>query len=679
MTSPAAPTTLRPAGDGRARPAGAAALAAAILLGSAILVGAGFVWWVAGQVTQGPVLPGRLQGDPLTTTLSALGDYGARVSAVLTLACFTGIAFFVRPDAEGRLTAPARRLAAVAGGAGLAWLWAALFGTFANSAYVNGVPLQYTLHPQAWWDFQRSTPSGLAWLLSAAVALGCTAVAYAARTVAPFVLALVTGVLSLTFVAVTGTVTVGLNHDWATDAAIWLTLAIVPLLASALAVVLLGDAPGPGGVARRVGRYHRAVPVLLAVAASGLGVVAWQQLAGQRAADDPYGRVILGLWGCLALLLVSWVVREIARRSGRPDRYGSVVRDGVLAVAYLALATAENHVPSPRFLVPQSIQINYLGYEVPDPVTLERLLGPGRPNWLWVGLSAVALIAYGLGVARLLRRGTPWPVARSVAWAAGWLLTLYLATSGLWEYSTALYSWHMVVHMTVNMLVPALCVLGGPFTLLRLATRDRDHDLAGPREAAAAIGAHRPFWRLLSPPLLWLNYVGSLFLIYYTPLFPWLMRYHWAHQLMLLYFMVTGYAFFNLIIGVDRPRPDLPHLVRLALAISIMPFHAIFAVGIMSSKSLIGGDFYQSIDVAWVGDLMADQSIAGQAAWILGEIPLLIVMISLAAQWFAHDKAENTRFDRAADTGADDSLDAYNEMLAQLAARDRDANRRRYL
>ena len=37
-------------------------------------------------------------------------------------------------------------------------------------------------------------------------------------------------------------------------------------------------------------------------------------------------------------------------------------------------------------------------------------------------------------------------------------LTLFLAVTGLWEYSTVTYSWHMVVHMTVNMMVPVLCV-----------------------------------------------------------------------------------------------------------------------------------------------------------------------------------------------------------------------------
>jgi len=659
-----------------------APLARAALIAAAA-AGALLVWVVAGVIAGSPTLPGRPQADPFTIHLSALGDYAARLAAALTLGALTGAVAFLRPAPGATLDAPARRLTRLAAHAGQWWLWAAVLLTCANSAYVNGVPIGLTLRPDAWWAFQSSTPSGLAWVLSAVVAAAAVMVAFAARSLAAPALALLAGALALAFVAVTGTVTVGANHDWATDAAIWQTLASVPLVAACAAVLLLWDAPGPGlagaasgpgaGARRRVHRYHRLVPWLVAPAALGLAVVAWQQLAGRSPLESPYGLVALAQGGVLAALLVSWAARALGRRFS----LGSVVRDGVLLVAWLALASAENHLPSPRFLVPQSIQINYLGYEMPTPVDAARLLGPGRPNWLWVGLSLLALAAYAAAVLRLRRRGGRWPAGRSIAWASGWALMLYLATSGFWEYSTAVYSWHMFVHMTVNMLVPVLCVLGGPATLLREASLDRGADLPGPREVVAAITAHRPFARVFSPPVLWLNYVGSLFLIYYTPLFPWLMRYHWAHQLMLLYFMATGYAFFNLIVGVDRALADLPHLVRLAMVISIMPFHALFAVGIMSSQNLIGADFYQTIAIAWVPDLMADQNIAGQITWILGEIPLFIVMVALAAQWFAHDKAENRRFDTAADTGADQSLDAYNDMLAELARRDRDAAARR--
>jgi putative copper resistance protein D len=350
---------------------------------------------------------------------------------------------------------------------------------------------------------------------------------------------------------------------------------------------------------------------------------------------------------------------------------GTVIRDVVILVAYAAFLVAANHIPPPRFLVPQTIQVNYLGYEVDVPATLERLLGLGRPNLLWVLLSVGSVTAYVWGVILVRRRGGRWPLPNLLAWLAGWGVTLYLAVSGLWMYSTAVYSWHMLVHMTVNMLVPILCVLGAPFSLIEAASRPRmDGESPGPREVLDAVSGYRPLQRLLSPPVLWVNYVASLFLVYFTPLFGWLMKYHWAHQLMLLYFMVTGFAFFSLIVGMGRQSWRLPHLVRLALMMSIMPFHAIFAVGIIMARSLIGANFYQTIDVTWVGDLMNDQNIAGQITWLTGEIPIFIAVIALAAQWFVQDKRDAARVDALID-GENDPLEAYNEMLAQLADHDR--------
>lgn len=103
---------------------------------------------------------------------------------------------------------------------------------------------------------------------------------------------------------------------------------------------------------------------------------------------------------------------------------------------------------------------------------------------------------------------------------------------------------------------------------------------------------------------------------------------------------------------------------------SIMPFHAIFAVGILMARSLIGANFYQTIDVTWVGDLMNDQNIAGQITWLTGEVPIFVAVVALAAQWFVQDKRDAARIDALID-GEDDPLEAYNEMLAQLADHDR--------
>lgn len=641
----------------------------------ALGVAVAFALWTAGVLAVLPPLPARAQADFVTGMVSLLGDLTARVAGLVAMGGLLGIVTVTPAGPDGSLSDSGRSLARWVGRSAQVWFAAAVLMTFANPAFVNGVPMGYTLGWQAWWTFQSTTPSGLAWTLAAAVALATALVAALSRRKAAFVLAWLGGVAAAAFVAVTGNVSVGQDHDWATDAAIAIALTIVPLASAAVGVVLAAHQAPDADVVAAAGRYHRLVLPVVAIAGSAHVLIAGQALAGRSPLDVFYGLPTLGLLLCLLLLLASWIWRQAVGQIG-PDvepvrAASSVTRDVVILVGYLAFLAAANHIPPPRFLEPQSIQVNYLGYEVDVPATLERLLSLGRPNLLWVLLSVGSVAAYLWGVVLVRRRGGRWPLQNLLAWLAGWGLTLYLAVSGLWMYSTAVFSWHMLVHMTVNMLVPILCVLGAPFNLVEAASRPRaDGEPPGPREVLDALGGYRPLQRLLSPPVLWVNYVASLFLVYFTPLFPWLMKYHWAHQLMLLYFMVTGFAFFNLIVGTGRQSGRLPHLVRLALLMSIMPFHAIFAVGIIMARSLIGANFYQTIDVAWVGDLMTDQNIAGQITWLTGEVPIFIAVIALAAQWFMQDKRDAARVDRLID-GDDGPLEAYNEMLAQLADHDR--------
>ncbi len=623
----------------------------AVLIGAA-LGACAFVWWVAADLAARDPLPGRPLSEPAVTFVAMLADVVARLSALVALACTLTVAMAAGNPMVHRW----------AGRAGQAWLWAALLGTVANPAYVNGLGLGVMLSPGQWWAFQVSTPSSLAWLGSALAALSIVVVSYRRESRAASAIAYGAGVLTWIFVMVTGNVTIGLDHDWATDALSLVGFVMVPLLTSAVALAISQE--------EGTTSYRRLLPAALVIAALGHGVVAWQQLAGSAPGDVYYGLAVSGAFVCLGLMGLTWMLRLL-----RPGRHrGLALADAVIALAYVAIQTAEAHIPSPRYFLPQTTQINYLGYEVVDAPIIARLVGLGRPNVLWVTLALAAVASYGLAVVALRRRGESWPLARTLCWLGGWALVGYLAVSGLWAYSTVLYSWHMVVHMTINMLIPVLLVLGAPLTLLHLS-------VSGPRETERRalvrlselidlVTDHRLVQRVMSPPVLWVNYVGSLFLVYFTPLFTWLMRYHWAHQLMLVYFLLTGYAFFALIVGIDRQGWNLPYIVRLALVISIMPFHAIFAVSIMSSQTIIGSEFYRAIALPWVKDLLAEQNIAGQATWLLGEVPLLIVMVALSAQWFMQDRREASATDQGIDSGTDDSLDAYNDMLAELAARD---------
>ena len=58
-------------------------------------------------------------------------------------------------------------------------------------------------------------------------------------------------------------------------------------------------------------------------------------------------------------------------------------------------------------------------------------------------------------------------------------------------------------------------------------------------------------------------------------------------------------------------------------------------------------------------------------------IMIVLVIIALAAQWFRQDRVDSSRFDLAQDSGEEDALGAYNDMLRQLAERDAEDARRR--
>ncbi|MCW5952461.1 MAG: cytochrome c oxidase assembly protein, partial [Propionibacteriaceae bacterium] len=612
------------------------------------------------------------QADSFTGLVSVLGDLVARLSGLFVLGGLAAIVAFTRAGEGHALTETSRRVAGWTGRAGQLWFVSSLLMTAANPAFINGAPLGTALQPAGWWIYLTSSPSALAWLVTALAALATTVVAYTATRTPGFAVCWLAGALATLFVAVTGNVTVGLDHDWATDAQAIAALAGVVLGSGAAAVVLAALA-GSESPETAVVRYHRTVVPLVVLVAAGYAVVAWQQLAGYSPFAVPAGLPYLVGAACLVTLLLNWGWRslQLRRATGGASLAGSVVRDVAVLVVSVAAVTAITHIPPPRFEIAQSLQINYLGYEVTLPATIERLAGLGRPNLLWVVLCLTAIGTYVWGMVRVHRGGGRWPVPRLIAWVAGWGLTLYLAVSGLWMYSTAVFSWHMLVHMTVNMMVPLLVVLGGPLGLLAAASDSAGTgELPGPADLLEGLGANRFVRFLLSPPALWINYIASLFLVYFTPLFAWLMKYHWAHQLMLLHFMLAGFLFFNLLVSPDRTTGQLPPIVRFAMLISVMPFHAIFAVGIMMARSVIGEQFYETLAVEWVGDLLADQQIAGQITWFTGEIPAFIAVAVLAFQWFRSDSREAARADRRADLG-DDEMTAYNELLAELAERDR--------
>jgi cytochrome c oxidase assembly factor CtaG len=165
-------------------------------------------------------------------------------------------------------------------------------------------------------------------------------------------------------------------------------------------------------------------------------------------------------------------------------------------------------------------------------------------------------------------------------------------------------------------------------------------------------------------------FIAGFYGLYLGGLFDAAVGSHMGHVAMNVHFLVSGYLFYWVVIGVDpTPRP-IPPLAKVGVVFASLPLHAFFGVLLMSMPNVLGESFYRSLHLSWHTDLLGDQRLGGGIAWAAGEIPLIVVMIALLVQWTRSDQRTARRLDRAADRDDDAELAAYNAMLAELARRD---------
>ena len=165
-------------------------------------------------------------------------------------------------------------------------------------------------------------------------------------------------------------------------------------------------------------------------------------------------------------------------------------------------------------------------------------------------------------------------------------------------------------------------------------------------------------------------FIGSLWVFYFTDLFRWSLYDHLGHEWMIAHFLITGYLFVLTLIGIDPVAYRLPYAGRLVLLIGIMAIHAFFGIAIMMQSGLMVAEWFGAMGRTWGATPLEDQYIGGGVAWSIGEIPTLILAITVAIQWSRSDERAQKRPDRHADRTGDAELEAYNARLAALAERD---------
>ncbi len=469
------------------------------------------------------------------------------------------------------------------------------------------------------------------------------------------------------------------DHDVAVDSMIYHLVGISLWVGGLVALV---------GLARQrvdhldvVARRYSSIALIafIAVAVSGLGN-AWVRISYLSDLwTTAYGRLVLLKAGLLTILgVIGYLHRRrtlpaIGRGERRPLIRLAVVEVMIMAATIgVASALARTATPPPTGAAPSDLELA-LGYRLDGPPTVISLLADWRFDALLGTAAVAAAVLYLIGVRRLHRRGVHWPPGRTTAWLVGCVMVLLATSSGLARYAAAQFSMHMIEHMVLGMVAPILLVLGGPVTLALRVLPAAGHDqVPGLREGIVSV-MHSRFTRFITHPVVaFVLFVTSFFLLYFTSLFDLMIDSHVGHVWMSVHFVVVGYLYYWVIIGVDPSPRRLPPVVKLAMLLGALPFHAFFGLALMNSHTAMATDYFSGLGLPWVTDLVAEQRLGGAIAWGATEIPIIIVMIALLAQWSRSDEREARRSDRMGDRGADEELAAYNRMLARLAERDRD-------
>nr|WP_232524494.1 cytochrome c oxidase assembly protein [Nocardiopsis gilva] len=632
----------------------------------------------AGGAVTAQVIPGLPDPGALTRWGLPLSKITMDLAAALTVGLLL-LAVFLFPSAKGMLGEQAQGYVRAASWAALTWAAAAGATLVFQLSDLLGLPPGEVLGDEL-TSYAGSIPQGIGLMF---VILLATAVALFGRTVlsATGTFALVAAALAAVVPpALTGHSASAGSHELAISGLAVHVLAISVWVGGLAAVTFHGLRTNGENVSTAVTRFSRmALWAYVGVAIGGLASAISRLYGVMELFTTAYGLIILTKIALFVVLGgIGWwhrrsIVPKIAENSGRTlfARLAGVEIAVMAAVMGLSVALSRTAPPPPLESEVDPV-FALLGFPMPPPMSLNSLLTLWRPDLFFILVVVVLGGLYAAGVVRLRRRGDAWPWARSVAWAAGLLTIVATLLTGVGTYAMVLFSTHMIQHMVLSMLTPILLVLGAPVTLalraLKPAERRGDR---GPREWLSLF-LQSGYSKVVTHPAVATSiFVISPYALYFTPLFPQLMSDHMGHMFMNVHFLLAGFLFYWIVVGVDPAPRKLPYLLRFVLLLLTMGMHAFFGISIMMQSEPLAMDYYGQFEVPWSDGNSDDQYMGGGIAWAVGEIPTLLVTMALMRQWARDEERTERRRERHSKRdGSDDAdMDEYNAYLQRLNER----------
>jgi putative copper resistance protein D len=605
---------------------------------------------------------------------------GAMDLSMATAIGSLGMAVFATADNSWQL----RRLQLLAGASAMAWTIAAIFNILFTYLAVTGLGISSSSQfGQGLWMFVTQIALGQSLgqnlVIAALVATWAFAVEKLRTTILVFALAMV----SIIPIANTGHAAGTMGHAMAVNA-LGLHLVAVSIWVGGLVALVVVRSKDAESNQRLTSRYSTlALLAYFVVAISGIASAS-VRLTSWSALFSNYGLIVLLKSATLLLLgaFGAWyrmrLIVATRLNDKRPFWVMVLLELGLMGVA-MGLATALGRTAPPEVAVnlanPTPAQI-LTGEKLPPELTAARWVTEFKPDLVWLVVCLLGVGFYLAGVMRLRRRGDSWPIIRTLSWVTGMLLLAWITSGSMNVYEQYLFSVHMIAHMMLTMAVPLLLVPGAPVTLISRAVVKRNDNSMGAREWVLW-AVHTPYARLISNPIFAaVNFAASLAIFYFTPLFALATKNHLGHEWMIVHFLITGYLFVQALVGVDPGPKNMPHAIKLMLLIGTLTFHAFFGLALMQGSGLLLADWFGAMGRTWGQLPLADQQTGGAIAWGIGELPAAALTLIVSVQWSRSDARDAKRLDRASDRGGNQDIEAYNQMLSQLAARRERAQQR---
>ena len=585
---------------------------------------------------------------------------------------------FLLLEEHGRLSKEAQRIKSLALLATIVWLACTVGGVVVEVANLLGGGFLDAFDLTTLSSFLRTTSIGRDYLFQIVMAFLAIGLIGRAKKIGAIYFALAVTMLALLIPLFQSHAASAGNHGLAIGALIFHVGAVSLWVGGVLGLILIS----PRARELSISRFSAlALWAAIIVGVSG-ALSAWTRLNFWSGWHSRYGLLILIKVALFALLVVIGAKhrRTIASQiEGRRQTFRLLLNECLVMVAATAIGGwLSTSVPptSPAALVAdRDPSIAITGIAMPPAPTFGRILSAYSPDGTMLGFLLLITALYIYGVVVLSRRGDKWPVGRTIAFAISVSLVDFATSGGIGVYAHFAFSYHMLGHMILGMIAPIGFVLSAPITLaLRTLPQGRTPDERGIRGTLISI-IHSKYSVIITNPIVALAlFDGSLFVLYMTPLFGKLMQSHSGHFAMDIHFLLAGYLFFYVIVGIDPNPRKIPHIVRIIVLFAAMSIHAFFSIALLSTSSLLDGGYFGSLHRLWNTNLLSDQHTGAALGWMMGEIPILLALVATFIQWIRVDTREARRIDRAADRaaamGEEDELARYNKYLANLAKGD---------